>query len=148
MQHITRQSLGQLAGQLFQKYSYLHEASMQSIKLLLMLETSQITKVAKSLICFQIFDQTRPLYPDESKYRSSHAEVFLRKGVLKICSKLIGERLCRSAISIKLQNNFIEITLRHGYSPVNLLHIFKTSFPGNNSCRQFNEMQKSCYWIF
>ena len=50
MQHITRQSLGQLAGQLFQKCSYLHEASMQSIKLLLMLETSQITKVAKSLM--------------------------------------------------------------------------------------------------
>ena len=50
MQHITKQSLGQLAGQLFQKYGYLHEASMQSIKLLLMLETLQITKVAKSLM--------------------------------------------------------------------------------------------------
>ena len=41
---------GTISGQLFQKYSYLHEASMQSIKLLLMLETSQITKVAKSLM--------------------------------------------------------------------------------------------------
>ena len=29
--------------------------------------------------------------------------------------------------------NFIDITLRHGCSPVNLLHIFKTSFPKNIS---------------
>ena len=27
--------------------------------------------------------------------------------------------------------NFIEIKLRHGCSPVNLLHIFRTSFPRN-----------------
>ena len=35
---------------------------------------------------------------------SSHPEVFLGKGVLKICSKFTGEHPCRSAISIKLQN--------------------------------------------
>ena len=29
--------------------------------------------------------------------------------------------------------NFIEITLRHGCSPVNLLHISRTSFPRNPS---------------
>ena len=29
--------------------------------------------------------------------------------------------------------NFIEIALRHGCSPVNLLHIFRTSFPKNTS---------------
>ena len=34
--------------------------------------------------------------------RSSHPEVFFGKGVLKICSKFIGEQQCRSAISIKL----------------------------------------------
>ena len=34
--------------------------------------------------------------------RSSHPEVFLRKGVLKICSKFTGEHPCRSVISIKL----------------------------------------------
>ena len=33
----------------------------------------------------------------------------------------------------KLQSNFIEITLQHGCSPVNLLHIFLTSFPKNSS---------------
>ena len=31
----------------------------------------------------------------------------------------------------KLQSNFIEIALWYGYSPVNLLHIFRTSFPRN-----------------
>ena len=36
------------------------------------------------------------------KYRSSYPEVFLRKGVLKICSNFTGEHPCRSAISIKL----------------------------------------------
>ena len=60
--------------------------------------------------------------------RSSRSEVFLVKGVLKICSKFTGEYPCRSVISIKLQSNFIEIALRHGCSPVNLLHIFRTPF--------------------
>ena len=62
---------------------------------------------------------------------SSHPEVFLIKGVLKIYSKVTGENLCRSVISIKLLCNFIEITLRHGRSPVNFLHIFRTPFPKN-----------------
>ena len=58
-------------------------------------------------------------------YRSSHPDMFLRKGVLKICSKL--------TISIKLQSNFIEMALWHGCSPVNLLHIFRTPFSRNTS---------------
>ena len=37
-----------------------------------------------------------------SMNRSSHQEVFLGKGVLKIYSKFKGEHPCRSAISIKL----------------------------------------------
>ena len=62
-------------------------------------------------------------------YRSSHPEVFLVKGVLKICSKFTGEHACRSVISIKLFCYFIEVTLRHGCFLVNLLYIFtkKTS---------------------
>ena len=68
-----------------------------------------------------------------SRSRSSRPGLFLRKGVLKIYSKFTGEHPCRSAISIKLQSNFIEITLRHECSPVNLLHIFRTAFPGNTS---------------
>ena len=54
-----------------------------------------------------------------SRFRSSPPEVFLRKGVLKICK----EPLCRGMISINLLCNFIEIALWHGCSPVNLLHI-------------------------
>ena len=35
--------------------------------------------------------------------RSSHPEVFLGKGVLRICTKFTGEHPCVSVISIKLQ---------------------------------------------
>ena len=66
-------------------------------------------------------------------YRTSHSEVFLRNGVLKICSKFPGEYPCRSVISITLQSNFIEIALRCECSPVNLLHIFRTPFSRNSS---------------
>ena len=70
---------------------------------------------------------------ERCNYRSSHPEVFLRKGILKICSKFTGEHPCRSVISIKLLCNFIKIILWHGCSPVNLLHIFRTPFPRNTS---------------
>ena len=69
------------------------------------------------------------------EYRSSPSEVFLRTGVLKICSKFTAEHPCPSVISIKLLCNFIEIALRHRCSPVNLLHIFRTPFPWNTSGR-------------
>ena len=61
-----------------------------------------------------------------SNIRSSRPEVFLRKGVLKICSKFTGEDPSQSAILIKLLYNFIKTILRHGSSPVNFLHIFRT----------------------
>ena len=64
--------------------------------------------------------------------RSSHPEVFLRKGILKICIKFT-EHPCQIVISTKLLCNFTEITLRHGFSPVNLLHIFRIPFPKNTS---------------
>ena len=60
--------------------------------------------------------------------RDNHPEVISGKFVLKICSKSTGKHPCRSVILIKLQSDFIEITLRHRCSPVNLLHIFKTTF--------------------
>ena len=71
----------------------------------------------------------------QAHIRSSHTDVFIGKDVLKICSKFTGGHSCRSVISIKLQSSFIEITLRHGCSPVNLLHIFRTSFLKNISGR-------------
>ena len=68
---------------------------------------------------------------EQSRYRSSHPEVFLGKGVPKIYSKFTAEHLSWSAISIKLLCNFIEITLLHGCSLVNLLCIFRTPFSKN-----------------
>ena len=67
--------------------------------------------------------------------RSSSSEEFLGKGVLKLCSKFIGEHLCQGAISVKLYSNFIEIALRHVCSPVSLLHIFRKFSPKNTSGR-------------
>ena len=36
-------------------------------------------------------------------HRGSHSEMFLKKGVLKTCSRFTGEHPCRSSFSIKLQ---------------------------------------------
>ena len=66
---------------------------------------------------------------------SSRAEMFLRKGVLIICSRFIGDHPSPSVISIKLLCNFIEITHWHVCSPVNLLHILRTTFPKNTCGR-------------
>ena len=63
---------------------------------------------------------------DSTFSRSSHPEVILVKGVLKICSRFTGDHPCRSVISINFQSNFIELKLWHGCSPLNLLHIFRT----------------------
>ena len=85
---------------------------------------------------------------NDSMFRSSHPEVLLGKGVLKICSKFTGKHSCQSAISIKLQSKFIEITLWHGYSPVNLLHIFRLLFTENTSGQLhlsiYNYINSSC----
>ena len=58
--------------------------------------------------------------------RSSRPEVFLGKGVLKICNKFTGENLCQSVIQKICFANC---------SPVNLQHIFQTLFPKNTSGR-------------
>ena len=58
-------------------------------------------------------------------HRSNPPEVFLGKGVLKICSELTWEHPCRSTI--------FEIGLWHGWFPVNLLHIFRTLLLKNTS---------------
>ena len=39
--------------------------------------------------------------------RSSHPDLFLGKGVLKICNKFTGEHPCRSAISIFSKHLFL-----------------------------------------
>ena len=70
-----------------------------------------------------------------TQYRSSHPEVFLEKGVLKICGKYTGEHPYQRLISIKLQSKFTEIILRHGCSPVNLLYIFRILLTKSTSGR-------------
>ena len=58
---------------------------------------------AKLFFIGSLYVRTRKLnqtYKIDS-YRSSPSEVFLGKGVLKICSKFTGEHPCRSAISIQ-----------------------------------------------
>ena len=63
------------------------------------------------------------------------SRVVLRKKCSENMHQFAGEQACRSVISIKFQSNFIEIALRHGCSPVNLLHIFRTTFLNNTSGR-------------
>ena len=62
------------------------------------------------------------------------------KGVLrKRCSENMRQIYRRTPMLKcdfnKVASNFIEITLWHGCSTVNLLHIFRTSFPKNTSAR-------------
>ena len=59
--------------------------------------------------------------------RSIPPEVFLGKGVPKLCCKFTGEHTCQSMTTIKLWNTWGCV-----FSPVNLLHIFRTPFPRIN----------------
>ena len=63
--------------------------------------------------------------------RSSPPRGVLRKRCSKNMQQIYRTNPWRSVISIKLLYNFTEITLRHRCSPVNKLHIFRTSFPRN-----------------
>ena len=69
--------------------------------------------------------------------RSSHPEVFLRKGVLKIHSKFTGENPCRSVISKKLHIYIYTYVCIYIYIYIHifiyLLYIFRTTFLKNIS---------------
>ena len=88
--------------------------------------------ISPSLGLSKIYVSVFSIFFIKRNYKSSPSEVFLRKSVLKICSKFTGEHPFRSVISIKLICNFIKIALRHGCS-ANLLQIFRTPFPKNTS---------------
>ena len=68
-----------------------------------------------------------------SRNRSSPPEVFLGKGVLKVCNNFTGEHQCRNAIPL-------EIAFRHGCSTVNLLHIFRKNL-------FLRTPLEGCFWI-
>ena len=70
-----------------------------------------IRKIMKTIT----FDNSTVKKSSFTNFRSSGPEVFLGKGVLKICSKFTGDHPCESAISIKL------------------LHILRTTFLKNTS---------------
>ena len=106
-----------------------------------------ILKISENIRCKAIFlrkyrdsIEKKPLKPIS---RSSHPEVFLEKGVLKICCKIRGEHPCRCVTLIKLLCSFIETILRHGCSPVNLLHIFRKPFLKNTSRRLYPYLQQT-----
>ena len=76
-------------------------------------------------------------------YRSSRSDVFLGKGILKICSKFTRKHQCRSVISIRLQSNFSEITLQHDCSPVNLPAYFQNTFSLKNLWRAASDLRET-----
>ena len=67
---------------------------------------------------------------------------------LRTSNKFTGEHPWRSVISIKLQSNFFEITLRHGCCPVNLQHIFRTSFHNNTYGRLLLQVSCNLWTVF
>ena len=99
-----------------------------------------------STILYETILYCSNLYSCYQRYRSSHPEVFIAKGVLKICGNFTGEDSCRCEISIKLQSNVIEMALRHACSPLNLLHIFRTPFLKNASGRLLLKIYYLCWY--
>ena len=68
-------------------------------------------------------------YLHPAKSRSSPPEVFLKKVFWKYTVNLQEN----THAEVWFQKSCFQITFRHGCSPVNLLHIFRTSFPKNTS---------------
>ena len=69
---------------------------------------------------------------------TSYHDIFSVEFPVKQKKKLLyphftGEHPCRSVVWIKLQRNVIGITLWHVRSPVNSLHVFRTTFNENTS---------------
>ena len=70
-----------------------------SASIALIIETSQLICSENQLTDFYM---RATLALNVLKYRSNHPEVFLEKGILKICNKFTGKHPCRSVISLKL----------------------------------------------
>ena len=76
---------------------------------------------------------TESILPDY-KIRSSHPEVFLGKGVLKICSKFTGEHPCRNAMATSTKYWMAwhwTIYLSHSHHP-NVLMMLQILFDIND----------------
>ena len=80
------------------------------------------------------------------KYRSSHPEVFLRKGVLEKWSKFTREHPCRSAISIKLLCNWLLLAiLTNPQFPATLFILRNAHWKMYSICPRFLSYQ-IIYW--
>ena len=86
---------------------------------------------------FQLYQNHFPV----AIYRSNHPEVFLEKGILKICNKFTGENPCWSVISTKLLRiRCTQTALRFGCSSVNLLYFSEHLF--------LETPLDGCFWIY
>ena len=79
-------------------------------------EQHNIIKQSKLKIAFYAKGMQQEYYNGFFQQRSSPPDVFVLKGVLKIFRNFIGEKLCKSVISMKMQCNFIEIALLREYN--------------------------------
>ena len=59
--------------------------------------------------------------------------MFLKKGVLELCSKFTGEHPCQSGTSMKLQSNLLKLHFGMRVFAISLLYIFRTPLPKNSS---------------
>ena len=67
------------------------------------------------------------------KFRQQPFRDVLKKRCYENMQQIYKRTPMPKCVSTKLQSNFIEIILRHGCSPVNLQHVFRTTFPKNTS---------------
>ena len=84
-----------------------------------------------------------------TQYESSHSEVFLRKGVLKICSKFTGEHPCQSVISIKLHSSACVFSCKFAAYFQNTFfqeHLYVAVFD-NNMSKQKDYRLKITAWL-
>ena len=66
-------------------------------------------------------------FPDYKLYRSSHPEVFCKKGVLRNFAKLTGEHLCQSPVQA-WPANLLTKRLWQRCFPVNFAKFLRTAF--------------------
>ena len=91
----------------YKKFTATHKCNINHIGIAGLMEASDLKECFMTSAKTSKFRYTRYTGDGHSEsfkniYRSSRPEVFLRKGVLKICSTFTGEHPCRSVISIKL----------------------------------------------
>ena len=96
-----------------------------------MFKSWQIPLLFPSKFMFESLKIIRLIYDRKASYC---------KGVFRTQWTSLMECFCENGEQLRawatfLQSNFIEIPLRHGCSPVNFLHIFRTTFHKNTSGR-------------